>query len=376
MQVSFWEKHSFYSHKDVIIVGAGLAGLWSALELHKRSPALKILIIERGMVPQGASTRNAGFACFGSPTELLHDAETMGEDKMWEIVEMRYKGIEKIRRSFGDDAIDFDNCGGYELLDAANTPAGFDEKLHWLNAGLKNITSIESTYIKRDNLTNDFKFNKIQTIIENKSEGGIHSGKLVQGLTKKVLENGIEIIYSTTVNEWIIENTSIKIVTDKQVNFTGGKLLFCTNAFTPALVKGVDVTPGRGQILLTSPIPGLPFTGTFHYNKGFYYFRNLGNRVLLGGARNKAFDEETTTVMETSGIIQNELERFLQEYILPGRAFTIEQRWSGIMAFTGNQLPIAMQVEPGVYTLVACNGMGVALTPIMAEKMAEMVLGS
>ena len=165
MQVSFWEKQSFYSPKDVIIVGAGLAGLWSALELHKRNPKLKILILERGVLPQGASTRNAGFACFGSPTELLHDAQTLGEDKMWETVEMRYRGIEKIRSSFGDGAIEFDNCGGYELLgDAADTPENFDDKLHWLNAGLKPITSVDNTFIKNNNRINDFKFNQFTSL--------------------------------------------------------------------------------------------------------------------------------------------------------------------------------------------------------------------
>src|SRR5947199_238631 len=102
MQVSFWEKQSFYSYKDVIIAGAGLAGLWSALELHELDNTLKILILDKGIIPAGASTRNAGFACFGSPTELLHDAVKLGEDKLWEIVEMRFKGIEKIRSHFGD----------------------------------------------------------------------------------------------------------------------------------------------------------------------------------------------------------------------------------------------------------------------------------
>jgi gamma-glutamylputrescine oxidase len=91
MQLSVWEKESFFEHQDIIIVGSGLVGLWSALELKEKHPRLKITILERSMVPAGASTRNAGFACFGSPSELLHDKEISGEDRMWRIVEMRYK---------------------------------------------------------------------------------------------------------------------------------------------------------------------------------------------------------------------------------------------------------------------------------------------
>src|ERR1700678_1311057 len=113
MQVSFWERQSFYARRDVIIVGAGLAGLWSALELHKRDNTLKILILEKGLITEGASTRNAGFACFGGPTELLNDCTLIGEEKMWEITEMRYRGIKKTKAFFKGDDIGLDNCGGY-----------------------------------------------------------------------------------------------------------------------------------------------------------------------------------------------------------------------------------------------------------------------
>ena len=117
MQVSIWEKESFYADKDVIIIGSGFTGLWSAYELLKKNEKLKVAIVERGVIPEGASTRNAGFSCFGSPTELIFDAATMGEDSMWQLVEMRFKGLEKIRQHFSASALDYDPCGGYECLD-------------------------------------------------------------------------------------------------------------------------------------------------------------------------------------------------------------------------------------------------------------------
>ena len=65
MQVSIWEKESFYAPKDVIIIGSGLAGLWTALYLKKKKPGISVTIVDRGIIPTGASTRNAGFACSG-----------------------------------------------------------------------------------------------------------------------------------------------------------------------------------------------------------------------------------------------------------------------------------------------------------------------
>ncbi len=116
MQISIWEKESFYAPKDVIIVGSGLVGLWCAWYLKKNDPDISIAIIDRGIIPTGASTRNAGFACFGSVTELVEDASRFGEDNMLQLVEMRYKGLQRIRKVFKDSAIDFDLCGGYELF--------------------------------------------------------------------------------------------------------------------------------------------------------------------------------------------------------------------------------------------------------------------
>ena len=100
-QLSVWEKESFFAPADIIIVGSGLVGLWSAYYLKKKAPNLSITIVERGLIPTGASTRNAGFACFGTLTELVSGVKEMGEDQMLELTELRYKGLKKNTSKFG-----------------------------------------------------------------------------------------------------------------------------------------------------------------------------------------------------------------------------------------------------------------------------------
>lgn len=357
-------------------MGAGLAGLWCAIELYNNDNTLQILLLDKGIIPTGASTRNAGFACFGSPTELLHDARVNGEEKMWEITAMRYRGIEKIKQQFSPAVIGYDNCGGYELLD--DSFMGIDaltNQLDWLNRRLEGITGEKEAFVRNDKLINTFNFNNFKYLIENKLEGGLHSGRLLQAMVKKVQGLGIEIITSMTVTGWQSGENRVQVSTEKGIFFSCDKLLICSNGYTANLIKNTTVKPGRGQIIVTSPIEGLPFRGTFHFDEGFYYLRNLGNRVLLGGARNKAFAEEETNELALTPLIQEELERFLRERILPGREFTIDHRWSGVMAFTETKLPVAEEIEPEVYAMIACNGMGVALTPVMAERMARLILG-
>ena len=77
--------------------------------------------------------------------------------------------------------------------------------------------------------------------------------------------------------------------------------------------------------------------------------------------------------MATTERIQNELERFLGEVILPGRFYTIEHRWSGIMAMGSEKMPIIKAVNEHVFCAVRMSGMGVALAPIVGEKVAALM---
>lgn len=375
MQLSVWERESFFEEQDVIIIGSGLVGLWSAFELKQKQPGLKISILERGLIPTGASTRNAGFACFGSPSELLHDRTLLGESKMWDIVEMRYRGMQKMKNVLKDDFIDLQMTGGYEVYNTEY--ANWNELrdgIDGLNKELKKITGSDDCFTWADDKLKEFGFSGFDSMIENKLEGYLHSGKLVQALLKKVQTMGVQVFTGVEVKQWQTINGKVKIDTNVGIAFNTEQMLICTNALTASLVPELNIVPARGQIVLTSPIPNLKMKGAFHYDEGFYYFRNLGDRILLGGARNKAFEAEQTSEMITSDVIQQHLENFIAQHLLHGQEFMIEQRWSGIMGFTENKKPIVKKLNNNVGVAIACNGMGVALSPIIAEKVCEMMM--
>jgi gamma-glutamylputrescine oxidase len=373
VQISVWEKESFYAPKDVIIIGSGFVGLWSAYYLKKRNPSLSVTIIDRGIIPTGASTRNAGFACFGSVTELIADTMGIGEEKMLDIVEMRYKGLKKIRKIFRDKEIGYEKSGGYELISDTQR-MDFNilrSNIDWLNQKLKKITRRPKTFQLSDEKIAAFGFSGTQHIIENKLEGQLHAGKLCQALLQLVQSMGVTVMNNIEIKSFEKVNGKIELQTNQHFNLSTTQLLICTNAFAKQLLPAMDVEPARGQVLVTSPIQGLKFKGTFHFDEGFYYFRNLGDRVLLGGARNKAFEQEHTYELSTSDKIQLELERFMQEMILPGESFTIEYRWSGIMGVGREKKPILDEVDDNIFCAVRMGGMGVALAPEIGKKVAE-----
>src|SRR6202790_1567512 len=317
LPVSIWEKESFFAPKDFVIIGSGFTGLWSAYYLKKRYPNKSVLILERGLIPSGASSRNAGFACFGSFTELESDINKQGETEMLELVEMRYKGLEKIRKKFSALQIDYENLGGYELvsLERYSDINALRTQIDRLNNLLNKITGKQKTFQLNDSKIKTFGLGGSNHLIENKLEAQLHSGKLLEVLIQMVHSVGVTILTQVDIKKMEIQSDRIQLESNLPITLRAEQVLICTNAFAKTLLPDLDVVPARGQILLTEPIEGLKIKGTFHYDEGYYYFRNLDNRVLLGGARNKFFDEEETFSADISEHIQQELERFLKEII-------------------------------------------------------------
>lgn len=366
---SVWELETFYRKRDIVIIGSGFSGLWTAVFIKEKYPEKSVLIIERNTVPLGASTRNAGFACFGSLTEVIADSQKMGWEKTLELVKMRFEGLQKIRSYFKSSEIDFELNGGYEILNN-------DEPLQQLdvvNEKLKAITGLDKTYALNQEKLKEFSLGKSEFLIENPCEGSLHSGKLLQQLLEKCYELKVEFLFGTEVKN-IDENANeIDIRLSETLSVKGDKVIYCTNAFSSKFLEKEEIIPARGQILLTEPIEDLKLRGTFHYDEGFYYFRNLGNRILLGGGRNQDFKTEETTSFETTEFLQSHLEQFLKEVILPNQDVKISLRWSGIMAMGSEKTPIVKQLSNRQFCAVRLSGMGVALAPKIGEMVAEMV---
>lgn len=369
--ISIWEKQTIFAPQDVIIIGAGLMGMWSAIAMKAKYPSASISIVEKHPFPLGASTRNAGFACFGSVSELLYDEKINGTEQMLQIVEWRYLGIQKILQTFSSETIDYDACGGFECFSKSQyDTTQLPDQVHYLNKLLHPVIHTNAYHLANDQMQEQGLKN-FDALVANTQEGGLHSGKLVLALQQKCSALGIRILYGVAYQNW--EKIADKILIETNFGkFYSTHLLFCTNAFTNKIIPNW-VQPARGQVLLTDPIEHLQLHGTFHFDEGFYYWRNLGNQLLIGGARNVNFEQEQTTELAITEDIQQTLEQFLYNHIDVPTPITIQQRWSGVMGFTPNKLPQIHSLNEQVHAVIACNGMGVALTPIMGEKVAQQI---
>jgi len=370
--ISYWEQESFLNY-DYIVVGSGIVGLSVAIELRERFPDKNVLVLERGIFPAGASTRNAGFACMGSLTELLDDAENMPVTEVLQLYEDRKKGLEILRKRLGDEAIGYQNRGSYELIREAEMP--HLNALEEMNQLLLPING-KPTFSLASQKVQSFGFNsdEIKTLIHTEGEGALHTGKMMQQLLLYAHSKGIMLRTGAMVSRFEEFSGGVRLAVEGGIlsekhTLHCEHLFICTNAFTRQLLPDVDVRPGRGQILITEPIPHLPFSGIFHLAQGYYYFREIAGRVLFGGGRNLDFEGETTTEPELSALIQNDLEDKLHHIILPHIAdVKIASRWAGIMAFGPNKRPIVSRFGERVTGVFRLGGMGVALGSLVARQ--------
>src|SRR5690349_17222907 len=113
--ISYWEKKHFFNY-DIIIIGSGIVGLNAAIYLKTAAPNLSVAVLERGFLPSGASTKNAGFACFGSISELIEQEKIIGTTGLYNLIDKRWNGLLKLRKLLGDNSIAYRNYGGYELF--------------------------------------------------------------------------------------------------------------------------------------------------------------------------------------------------------------------------------------------------------------------
>ncbi|AGC77051.1 glycine/D-amino acid oxidase-like deaminating enzyme [Nonlabens dokdonensis] len=369
MNLSYWEIKSWLTDVDFTIIGSGIVGLNCAIHLKNRFPKSKVLLLEKGVLPQGASTKNAGFACFGSLSELIDDLKHHSEEEVLDLVRQRVDGLQVLRSTLGDQAIDYQELGGYELFvqDDLELYEKCKEQKDRINSLLHPIFKApvfnwHENAFGFENLKQHYSFNPF--------EGQIDTGKMMSSLLRLTLNKDIKILNNTIVEELSDSGDQVHIKTN-HFEFVTSKVFVATNGFASQLLNE-KIKPARAQVLITKPIKDLQIKGTFHLDRGYYYFRNIDNRILFGGGRNLDIKGEQTTELAQTKLIQDSLEELLKTTIFPNTPFEIDHRWSGIMGIGKTKKPVVKQIGNNMYCGVKLGGMGVAIGSSIGKKLAQL----
>jgi gamma-glutamylputrescine oxidase len=367
---SYWETEYFLNEIDYLIVGAGLTGLQTAINLKEKNSTANVVVIDRFAWSLGASTRNAGFACFANVSEIIDDLNHDSPKNVYALAAKRYRGLKALRSKFGDDNIGYEEKGSVEIFTNKNKAE--------LHQCIDSIQAINNILYQETGLEDVFMYSSKAQLpntigsIHNKFEGQLNTGNLYKTIFNYAESKGVRILGGLEVISWT-RDALLTIQTKQNIELKAHQLILCTNAFTSHLIEE-DVIPARGQVIMTQKVEKLPCVGLHHFDNGYYYWRDIDQRILLGGARNLDAETETTFDFNQNESIIQELKRFMNEQIF-GEEVAIEFEWSGIMGMgKGKQkTPIIKEVEPQVFVAARLGGMGVALSALIAEEIANLV---
>lgn len=367
---SIWEHDAYHTDWDICILGSGICGLSTGISILERRPDFKVMVIDRWFIPLGASTRNAGFACFGSPSEILEDIRVMGESNSLSLVHKRWTGLQILRSRISPSEAQFEMNGGYELYHREEFERIHDQ-LPYLNSLLKETIGYPKVF-KTVNVPAGIR--GFEHGVFNPYEGQLHPGFMMEHLKKMYLKLGGKIWTGLDVESIEDTNDGIRLGNKLALPIKAAKVIVTTNAFAQQLIPELDVHGARNHVVVTTPIEGLMWKGCFHYNKGFYYFRNIGNRILLGGARNVDLQNEETHQFGQNPLIVQALEEFLYTHLTSRQHGKIDFSWSGIIGIGAVKLPIIRALTPRLLVGVRLSGMGIALASSIGEELTDLAL--
>jgi len=371
MHLSYWEKQEISKPDQIVIVGSGVVGITTSIYIKRKNPEISVIILERGQLPLGASTKNAGFSCFGSVSEVLDDLGHMSEGEVINLIRNRYNGLQRLLSLVSNNEIEYFNNGGYEVFthDQEELFQSCVEKINHCSDLVYEATGIKNAYQLMDT---PYGLNTEEKSIFNPYEGQLNPMKLMKSLITTAIKSGVMILNGITVNEIVENSKELKCNNDIVVPYK--KLVICTNGFATKLLKDLDLKTVRNQVLMTKPIEGLQLKGCYHYNKGYVYFRDYHGRVLLGGGRDIAMEEETTDEFGLTEKIQNYLKSFLYNTIGIDKNIEIDHWWSGILGVGSTKSTIIREYRKDHFMGVRMGGMGVALGSEVGYKLASMVV--
>ncbi|MCV9386811.1 NAD(P)/FAD-dependent oxidoreductase [Reichenbachiella ulvae] len=371
---SYWEQDTFIQKPDLVVIGSGIVGLSAVIRYAEVYPKHRVMILEAGPLPTGASTKNAGFACFGSPTEVLMDLENESEDQVLARIEKRWKGLENLQQLLGKENIGLETPGSYELF-LKEDQSLFDQTFSQIDRLNRLIypTLKRKVYEVHHSIIEKAGFQGVGSAISINGEGQINTGLMMKNLIDLAKQKHIQILngYKVTSISYQADGVNIQGLAG---NIHAKKCIIATNGFGKQLLPDLDLKPARAQVLITKPIDNLPFKGTFHFDQGYYYFRNVGNRVLFGGGRNLDKDKETTDKINFNQKIQSHLIELLKTHILPNTPFEIDQQWAGIMGIGSTKETLIEKINDNCVISLRLGGMGIAIGSLIGREAAELLM--
>jgi len=333
---------------EVAIVGAGIAGIATAYHLARAGA--RPVVLEARTVADAASGRNAGFLLAGVAENFVAATRRYGEDRALRVWRFTRHNQELVREIVAREGIACDLA-----WNGSTQIAGDDEEWTEVRESADRLRkeSVRVLIVPAEHAA----------IYED--DGEFHPVRYVRALAGAAVAAGARIYDGTPA----IAVTKSEVRTER-ARVRAGAVVVCVNAYSQHLVP-LRVRPVRGQMLATAPVVRRVFERPAYANRGYRYWRQRADgRLLVGGWRDAAADEEVGEEERTTPRIQDQLERFLRERC---PETNVTHRWAGTMGFSHDALPYVGRLDSGVFVNAGFTGHGMAFATATGELIADLV---
>lgn len=344
------------AHKipDVLVAGAGVSGLATALKLTEAG--LRVTVLDCGPVARESSWAGAGILSLLLPWDYPEAVNALAERgrRLWP------EWIERLQALTGLDA-EYRVSG----MLVANTGETTAARAWGERYGRRVEAPPEGLGQGAPHLGNGLWLPEVAQV---------RNPRLTRLLDSAVRTLGVEILPETAVTGFDVRQGRLHAVETSAGRLACGQTVICAGAWSRALLGplalGLDIRPVRGQILLLSGPPGL--LPCIVYRGGRYLVPRADGHVLVGSTlEDVGYDKSTTAEAGRS------LHDFALETWPALRAVAVARQWAGLRPGSPGNLPVIAR-HPEVDNLFLNAGhfrYGLTMAPAAAELIAAQVLG-
>ncbi len=336
---------------DVAVVGAGVTGCACALALAEAG--LRVRVVDERRVAEGASGRNGGFALRGTAAPYDEVVASVGRERalaLWQWTEAEIDAIERLAGNA------FRRVGSLRLAADREERENLRDEIEGLWAD-----GLEAEWVDSPAGPLEGRFT---AAIRHPTDGVLQPARWVRRLAALAAETGAELVEGRRVaNAAELRADTVVVATDGYPSGLLGEL------------EGL-IVPTRGQVIATEPLPERLFDVPHYGRHGFDYWHQAEDgRLVAGGFRDVALEQEFTADEDVTDDVQRSLERFVDDLV--GRPLRVDYRWAGIFGLVLDFLPVVGRVPglDGTWVAGGYSGHGNVLGFACGRLVARAILG-
>ena len=355
---------------EVCIVGAGLAGLSTALELLRRGQSVTLL--ESQTVGWGASGRNGGFVLGGYAEGLDALEKRLGMDHARELFSLSLEGVRAVR----------DNIDQLQLPGCDTTPGELSVRRHPARDDLlRHCEHMARHYdyllalIEREPLREMLRSERYHQALYDDHGFHFHPLNYCLGLAAEIERLGGKIFEHSPMRRHDLKGAQRRITTEGG-EVLAKELVLCGGGYAgPAFARvHRSYLPVATYVIVTEPLGGRlkdavrsPAAIMDDRRAGDYYRIVDGDRLLWGG-------RITASTRDPADLAERMRDDLLDVYP-QFEGVRVELAWSGLMAYARHKMPMISQLAEGLWVNAGFGGHGMNTAPIAGRVVAEGICG-